>query len=30
VTLDNSLTRQHLFAQVDRFWRSLDPFLETP
>lgn len=30
VTLDNSLTRQHLFAQVDRFWRSLDPFLEPP
>jgi dephospho-CoA kinase len=30
VTLDNSLTRQHLYAQVDRFWRSLDPFLETP
>ncbi len=30
MTLDNSLTRQHLFAQVDRFWRSLDPFLETP
>jgi dephospho-CoA kinase len=30
VTLDNSLTRRHLFAQVDRFWRSLDPFLETP
>lgn len=23
VTLDNSLTRQHLFAQVDRFWHSL-------
>ena len=30
VTLDNSLTRQHLYTQVDRFWRSLDPFLETP
>ena len=30
VTLDNSLTRQHLYAQVDRFWRSLDPFPETP
>jgi dephospho-CoA kinase len=29
VTLDNSLTRQHLYAQVDRFWRSLKP-LETP
>jgi len=23
VTIDNSLTRQHLFAQVDRFWHSL-------
>ena len=23
VTIDNSLTRQHLFAQVDRFWQSL-------
>ncbi len=23
VTFDNSLTRQHLFAQVDRFWHSL-------
>jgi dephospho-CoA kinase len=30
VTLDNSLTRRHLYTQVDRFWRSLDPFLETP
>jgi dephospho-CoA kinase len=23
VTIDNGLTRQHLFAQVDRFWQSL-------
>lgn len=30
VTIDNSLNRQHLFAQVDRFWQSLSPFPETP
>lgn len=30
VTIDNSLTRQHLFAQVDRFWRSLSLVRETP
>ena len=30
VTIDNSLTRQHLFAQVDRFWQSLSLVRETP
>jgi dephospho-CoA kinase len=30
VTIDNSLTRQHLFAQVDRFWQSLALVRETP
>ncbi len=30
VTIDNSTTRQHLFAQVDRFWQSLSPVRETP
>lgn len=30
VIIDNSATRQHLFAQVDRFWHSLYPVRETP
>lgn len=30
VTIDNSLTRQHLVAQVDRFWHRLSSVRETP